>query len=388
LIWIVGKRANSQATLEYEHDCRRQRGAGTVSSAGWSRAAAVAGSMALLLAMASGARADARQKAEERPLMAVVPPTVRIINVSQGEDAQVNPDQIMSQVIPRVANDAARKKWPFRILPPDTAGRAYAAATGHDRGPTDPVQFADLKPLAEKIDCRYLLVFHVNELASASHDELFSHTLNARANVDLSVYDREKDAYVWQTNKVAETHHPMRPGNVGLRREQDGALNAALTQALEPFARGDRKMVDRPKLNVVVIVKKVLADGKRVLLDAGRDYNVRVGDVFKSVESDLEVRIVEVLDNGSFAEIVAGEAKDAEVLKHKQAEPEVNPEEKRNPPQPQLEKVEVGPNTKKGPPQPKVDGADPKSGERKVPPQPKPDRVDAKPGEKKDPPLD
>ena len=385
-------------------------------------------SVAMFLVLGVCAAADEKPKFSEKPLMAFVPPTVRVVNAAPKDDTQITSLQIMAQVVPRVANDATKKKWPFKIMPPETVDRAIGEVAAYDRQPDDDaaprhhrapsdnssnrregklsdntsngregklsdnttngsdekltddpapgrdrdrpdnpapehesrsaseVAFSDLKPLAEKIDCRYLVVFHVNELRGVSRDELFSHTLHARANVDLQVYDRDKDAYVWHTNKVSVTRHPQRPGKVGLRREEDGALNAALTAALEPFAQGERtrvertrperrtaegntldesgvegrsdgrtldarpvegKPVERPKLNMVVIVQKVLGDGRRVLVDAGRDYNVRVGDTFRSVESDLEIKIIEVLDNGSIAEVTAGSPKDREVLKHK-----------------------------------------------------------------------
>jgi hypothetical protein len=289
--------------------------------------------VALLLAacMSAAAQEPSRENSEPKtaakPLMAIVPPTIHLPKAASTENIEIDPVQIMSHVVPRVSSDAVKRKWPFRILPPDTVGKLVPAATGTDRKFTDEVDVAALKPLAEKIDCRYLAMFRVNELVGATRNELFSHTLHARAMIDLQVYDRETDAIVWQITQISETRHPMRPGNVSLRREQDGALNAALTKALEPFAKGLRTPVDpRPvaskslevqKANIIIMVQKVLSDGKRVLLDAGKGSNLQVGDILKSVESDLEVKVVEVLDNGSIAEVTAGTPEDREVLKHK-----------------------------------------------------------------------
>jgi hypothetical protein len=55
-----------------------------------------------------------------------------------------------------------------------------------------------------------------------------------------------------------------------------------------------------------------------VLLDVGKGQNVSVGDVFKSVESDAEIKVIEVLENGSIAEVVTGAPKEKEVFKPRQ----------------------------------------------------------------------
>ena len=265
-----------------------------------------------------GARqAHGDDKKDERIPMAIVPPTVRVLSISQGEDAQLNPSQIMDQIIPRVINDSNRRKWPFRILPASTVGSVYQSATGHELKPTDEVPISDLRNIADKVNCRYLVTFRVNELVARYKQEFLGRYILGRANIDLFVYDRETSSFIWKTNQVSQTRHEYNIGNVGLRREQDGALNAALTRALEPFAKGERKSVERVQPNTVVTVQKVLADGKRVLIDTGRSADIQPGDEFSSIESDLRIRITEVLDNGSIADVVSGSPKEKEALKPK-----------------------------------------------------------------------
>ena len=131
----------------------------------------------------------------------------------------------------------------------------------------------------------------------------------------MRVYDREADKYVYQTGAWCETTHPYKQSrDVGLRREQDGALNGALTKALENFAKGEREEVEIPVPKIVVQVAKVLANGK-VLLAEGKDKNLYPGMVLASIESDAVIKIVEVLDNGSIAEVTSGSVKEKEVFK-------------------------------------------------------------------------
>ncbi len=262
-------------------------------------------------------RADGKQD-HEKPWMAVVPPTVPVLSVLQREDTQINPAQIMDQVVPRVAKDAQRKRWPFTIMPADTIGSVYQSVTGRDRIPTEDVAFTDLKPLAEKVGCRYLLVFKILELVAYYKPDFFDDIVRARAHIELLVYDHDADRYIWQIDKVGHTsHYHAYVGNSGLRPEQDGALNAAITSALEPFAKGQRKIVDRAAPQILISVQRVLGDGTKVLLDAGRAQNISVGDIFHSVESDSEITIVNVLDNGSIAEVLSGKPQEKEVFKPK-----------------------------------------------------------------------
>jgi hypothetical protein len=271
-------------------------------------------------AIAADGRPSAHQE-DSRSLMAIAPPTIPLLNVAHGEYAQSNPAQIMEQVIPRVAKDGEKQKWPFKIMTQETISGVYAAATGAERKPDEEIKFGDLKHLADKVGCRYIVVFTVTELTSRYFmaPSLLNATpaLTARAAIDLKVYDHDENKFIFRTTAWCETRHPqVASKDVGLRREQDGSLNGALTKAPTPFAKGERNTVETPKLNIVVTVSKVLTNGK-LLLDAGRTQNVSIGMNLASIESDAVIKIVEVLDNGSVAEVVSGKPKEKEVFKPK-----------------------------------------------------------------------
>lgn len=258
----------------------------------------------------------------------IAPPAVTARSLPGDADAPPDPLEIMLQVATRVANDAKRLKWHLVFMPSDTISNVYNAVSGHERKADEDIGFADLRKLADAVTCRYIVVFRVKELVSREDDGVISGRVSnsgihvssylaARASIDLKVYDKNVDKYVWQISKVCETKHRDRNSkNVSLRREQDGALNAAITQALEPFARGERKEVLPSRLDIAVTIKKLLANGK-VMIDARRPQNVEVGMTFKSVESDTAIRIVDVLENGSIGEVVGGKPVSGEVFKPK-----------------------------------------------------------------------
>lgn len=254
--------------------------------------------------------------AQEKPKIAFVSPTINPGNVPQGEDARANASQIMSQVIPRVIKDGDKKKWPFRMLPQQTIPQIWESVVGSAQKQSEEVKFSYLKSLAEKVDCRYLIIFTVKELTAAYHNNFFGEELRARANIDLYVYDQQVNDYVWFINMEGWTKHPHNQlGDSGIRREQDGALNLTLTKALDPFAKGSRNTVVHSKTNILVSVQKIIADGKKVILDHGKDLSITVGAKFKSLETNCEIIVIECLENGAIADVTTGVAKEKETFK-------------------------------------------------------------------------
>ena len=251
-----------------------------------------------------------------KPLLAIVPPTLRPDQAVPGEDAQEAPEQIMTQVASRMTADRKGEQWPFRLLPVNTIPDLLKAAGGYKNTRPD-VAFSDLKQLAERARCRFLMLIRVKERTASFQRDLLTDTARARASVEITLYDHETDTFVWKGMGMQQTSHPKGLSEGGLRREADGALAAALMTALEPLAKGKRSSVPRAKANIVASVSRVLRGGNRVLLDVGRGQKVMAGDVFRSVESDCEVRITEVLENGSIARVVAGTPKEREVFKSK-----------------------------------------------------------------------
>jgi len=177
-------------------------------------------------------------------------------------------------------------------------------------------RFDVLKPLSEKLGVRYLAFFAINQL-TAFRTTKGTFMTNGRANIEIFVYDHDVNDYVWQKTQDAKSSQFSAYNQGSLSTRLEVALLYALMDALKPFAKGERVKVERPVSNVIATVQKSLADGKRVLLDIGKAQNIGIGDIFKSIESDAEIKIVEVLENGSIAEVTTGTPKEKEVFKPK-----------------------------------------------------------------------
>jgi hypothetical protein len=275
-------------------------------------------SVVLLLAFASPVMAAPQTDA---PKLAILPAAIRYEgetnDLTRRTRSKFNPQDVVNRVVPKMVIEAAKKKWGYEIIAPKDTSAAYMAVVGEDLH-SQGAKFNQLKALAEKIHARYLVRFTINELSSYRKTNTFTAMSEGRAAVDLYVYDADVNEYVWQ----AEESSTSARGDIGhtgsLSQRQDQALQNAMTRALDPFIKGERKKVGRPKSNVVATIQKVIADGKKVVLDVGLDHNLSVGDVLTSVESDCVLTITEVLANGSIAEVTKGAPKDKEVFKSSQ----------------------------------------------------------------------
>ncbi|MCW3094481.1 MAG: hypothetical protein JWL77_99 [Chthonomonadaceae bacterium] len=270
---------------------------------------------ACLLALPGFSRAEPPIDA---PKLAILPAAIR--NQGETDDrsnrsrSKFNPQDVVNRVIPKIVAEAEKKKWGYSILAPEQTSAAYVAVVGDDIH-SEGAKFNQLKALAEKIHARYLVRFSINELTSYRKTNTFTAMAEGRAAVDLYVYDADVNEYVWQAEETSTSAR----GDVGhfgsLSQRQDQALQNAMMRALEPFIKGERKKVGRPRSNVVATIQKVIADGKKVVLDVGADHNLSAGDILTSVESDSILTITEVLANGSIAEVTKGTPKEKEVFK-------------------------------------------------------------------------
>lgn len=251
----------------------------------------------------------------DKPVLVMLPPTIRTQQNAQRKDEQVYPGEVIARVQARMTREAESKKWPFRIVPAEDAEAVYLSVASTPRNPQQDIPFAFLKPMAEKLKARYLLCYAINELTAYRAVNSFQSMTRGRADIALYVYDSEADEYIWQRAEKADSGRPSTFNLGSLAARLDQAMINALVRALEPFAKGQRMKIERPTANVIAVVQKSLSDGKKVLLDVGRAQNLREGEVFRSVESDCEIRVVEVLENGSLAEVLSGTPKEKEVFK-------------------------------------------------------------------------
>jgi len=257
-----------------------------------------------------------KKKDEDRPVLVVLPPVLHSVVITGRDVDTTNPTEVYEKVYPSLPNEAKKRKFQFAITSPKDLDATYLQIAKKARKPTVEYKFDLLKPLAEKLEARYLAIFSVTQLTGYQSDRGIN-MANGRANIELMVYDREANEYVWQKTQEGKSSKfsPYQKGSLSARMEH--ALQYAICDALTPFSKGERVKVERPVSNVVATVQKILGDGKRVLLDVGNSQNVGVGDIFKSIESDAEVKIVEVLENGSIAEVATGTPKEKEVFKPK-----------------------------------------------------------------------
>jgi len=251
--------------------------------------------------------------------LAVLPPVIKVEGTRKDNDQatqdKFNPAESVKRILPRLISEAQKKNWPLDIVSAVVAQEGYLAVVGPAQAEKDEVKFNQLKSIAEKLDVRYLLRFTITELTSYRKTNVILPTAAARAGITLYVYDRETNQYVWQMEKSSESAAGDLTGNGSLSQRQDQALLNSVSRALEPFAKGERRNIGRPKTDLIVNVQKVLADGKSVLIDVGTDKNVSEGDVFNSIESDAVIKITKVLSNGSIAEITKGAPKEKETFK-------------------------------------------------------------------------
>jgi hypothetical protein len=254
------------------------------------------------------------QEAENKPVMVILPPVIRTQQNAERRDDQVNPAELMSRVLPRMEREADKKNWNLTIVNPPDMEAVYLSVTSTPRDPAKDYKFGHLKALADKLKARYLTSFAINELTGYQTRNTWTPMTKGRVQIDLFVYDRETDEYVWQRTEKAESG---RGGVANIGQRMDQAMVNALTRSLDPFAKGERKKLGRPVVNALASVKRTLAGGKKVLLDIGKEHNLTIGDILRSVESDAEIKVTEVLDNGSIAEVVTGAPKADEVFKPK-----------------------------------------------------------------------
>jgi hypothetical protein len=95
-----------------------------------------------------------KSTADTRPIMAFVPPLIVQARAPGGADALR--EHILSNVIPRVANDVKRDKWPLRVALPEAVAAAFQTASLS--GPPDLTDVQYLGSLADAAPVRYINV--------------------------------------------------------------------------------------------------------------------------------------------------------------------------------------------------------------------------------------
>lgn len=216
-------------------------------------------------------------------------------------------EEAAGRVLPKLVKDAAPKaKWKdIELVPFEDAKAAGAAeAAGMVDSASGRVRYADA--VAKRLGVRYVVTSEVRELTSYRAASFPVARKGGRATIALLVYDAQEKKYVYEDTKTATSVHAAYTLNDSLKSIQDQALLNAYMQALEPFVKkGARKEVTTASQKLVGTVKSV-AKGGKVLLDLGTASGVRVGDTLASLDGSVKLRVVEVLENGSIADVIEG----------------------------------------------------------------------------------
>lgn len=212
------------------------------------------------------------------------------------------------RVIPKLANEAnARLGWKVEVVDYGETLKAQARVNGPTNLRT-PWRVSDLRRIAEALDAQYVAFYTVREFNGARTKELPSPRTTGRSHVDLTLYERASNRFIWQ-NQVIDTSTHFGP-HLSLGNRMDQSLFNALRKALEPAVlKGKTKPVATPAAAYVAVVKQIVSNGKRVLLDLGSGTDLAVGDVLVSIDGGTTLKVIEVLQNGSFAEVLRGRAK-------------------------------------------------------------------------------
>lgn len=234
--------------------------------------------------------------------------------VGQRERSAVTPDGNARRIVPELAQEVAKKKWPVVIEDYEKVIAAENAVRGNEKSKQKPPRFHQYAEIAKKLGVRYVASYVVNELIVYKTKGLPSR-VTGRCRIELVVYDATENQFVWQTS-VEDKSQRFGGFNLQERPRLDQTLQNALRKALEPFAsKGERMKVQRPSHNVAVTVKHVTDDGKTALLEVGSDADVGVGDEFCSLDGKCRMKVTEVLQNGLVAQLVEGSVKPGDILK-------------------------------------------------------------------------
>ena len=211
-------------------------------------------------------------------------------------------DEVALRIVPRLASEL---KWPVEDY------KKTVETEGGIVGSTDEahwsLRFRQYKDIADRLQVRYVASYVVRELSFHNAGSFLAKRQTGRANVDVLVYDRVKDAFVWQNNIVDTSTVPVRviAGKKSTRLDQ--AMFNALRLALAPFVeKGERKEIARPVVSLAAMVKQV--SGKTLLLDIGTTSDVVAGDVFTEIGNKFSAKVTEILQNGVLAEVTEGTA--------------------------------------------------------------------------------
>ncbi|GIV02203.1 MAG: hypothetical protein KatS3mg082_2974 [Nitrospiraceae bacterium] len=245
--------------------------------------------------------------APERPKIAILEPATTAVVAGQKESTTVQ--EASRRVIPRLIKESQEKfkpKWEVDWITFEEASRVQKEVLGDRLINSEFIPAPLMQQIADRLHCRYVVHSVVHELTGARSTRL-TYQRTGRIVIDILVFDARENKYVWQDSRTQTSTRTDWFASSSLVEVQDQAFLNALREGLEPFIlKGERKDVQTRGVGLVATVKSVFSEGKSVLLDVGADVPVTVGMEFLSLEGNCRLRVVEVLSNGTIAEVIEG----------------------------------------------------------------------------------
>ncbi len=247
--------------------------------------------------------------------IALLQPTTQTGSIAGQNNQTVSPLEAAGRVMPRFIKEASEKlKWnQVTWIPYDTVLKAQQEAMGELFVANEPPKVRHCLAIGKALGARYVVTYAIRELTGYRASGLVARK-GGRASISLMVFDTESKRYVWQSENTETSIREAWLGNESLSKMMDQALFNAIRKALEKFVKGERMEVKTSSVQLVAKVVAMVAD-KKVLLDLGQDKGLRVGDILVSFDGKTKLKVTEVLDNGTVAEVVEGEAKEGLVVK-------------------------------------------------------------------------
>lgn len=221
-------------------------------------------------------------------------------------------------MIPRIAIDAERRlKWKVAILKyDDTVKVEENLEQGHQGGR---LKRSFLKEYAKQTNASFVVFYDVHEFTgfnSTGHFYGVGDHIGGRTSLTATVYDASKDKLCWRADQIAVST-ASEGSSMGQR--MDLSLYDALSKAVSPFFKeGHTSEVKFESKGYVATVKQVLKDKKSVLLDVGASADASVGDELESLSGSARLKLTQILDNGSIADVVEGDVSVGDVFKSKE----------------------------------------------------------------------
>jgi hypothetical protein len=259
--------------------------------------------------------------------IAILQPTSKAGTLAGQNNQTASPLESAARVLPRFIEEATSKlRWtqlfdeagssfPLQWIRYEEALKAQMESQGDSFLKNEPPTVRQYLNIAKALDARYVVSFSIRELTGYRASSFLVDRKGGRSSISLIVFDAQAKQFVWQADKTETSIREQWLAGESLGRMMDQSLFNAVQTALEPFVVSGKRM--RIKTDIVQTVARVvgLLGENMVLLDIGQDKNLSVGDFLVSFDGKTKLKVVEVLSNGTVAEIIEGEAKEGLIVK-------------------------------------------------------------------------